>query len=430
MRTLRVIIEDTGTGRTEERDFSNSPVRIGRTRLNDLPLDSAYVSHYHAIITFDDDAIEYLDLGSTNGSFLKGNAIKPFAPINVDYNSPLCIGPLRLTFTYANESASVANQKFIGDTDVNQYQGTEVNPGAIQELRQAQMKIDALRSSYNAYRAAWKKLKDDLHSNLSQIPPLVRSLVFPYIPKVFPQITQESEYRSMIADFGASVKTISLTSVSSILELLGLSTENANANYDEDQLLKQISSMLTAFSNCFVELRRGLDQFSNELAIKAFSRQTGLHAAHTGQDVLAYLIDKDEKRNRVEELTSAFADIMIHQVALLTGVTEGVRSLLKNLDPDTIAKDLENNPEKILGIPISRGFWPLSITALWRRFQQFHANLVEDDHGVSQVLFGREFAKSYDAAKMRHQGGSEEHHSNSRRSKKSFSDRIKSRNRR
>jgi predicted component of type VI protein secretion system len=76
--------------------FDHSPVRIGRGPRNELAIDHAFVSHCHGVLHFDAAGIEFVDLGSTNGSYLAGKRIESNQSTELRTGSTLTIGPLRL----------------------------------------------------------------------------------------------------------------------------------------------------------------------------------------------------------------------------------------------------------------------------------------------------------------------------------------------
>src|SRR5690348_1235584 len=96
MLSLRVRVEDLAGGRTTEHAFRKSPVHIGRNELNELVLSQGFVSMWHAIVRFDQDVIEYVDLGSTNGTLLNGVRIGDRVPTEIKPGTDLRIGSLRL----------------------------------------------------------------------------------------------------------------------------------------------------------------------------------------------------------------------------------------------------------------------------------------------------------------------------------------------
>ena len=59
-------------GETHTVQLGDSTLRIGRHEDNDLVLDNAYLSRYHAEILSDGSRILIRDLGSTSGTFING----------------------------------------------------------------------------------------------------------------------------------------------------------------------------------------------------------------------------------------------------------------------------------------------------------------------------------------------------------------------
>jgi type VI secretion system protein len=174
---------------------------------------------------------------------------------------------------------------------------------------------------------------------------------------------------------------------------------------DGGELLRRIADVLDAFCSSFVELRSGLDQFGSDVAVRTFRDRTRLHHAEAGRDVLHYLLSGEAAgSSRVRDLKSAFADVMIHQIAMISGVMDGVRGLLKRFSPEAVEADLSLRPVKIGLFRVKRGLWPFSLVARWRRFAHLHEQFMEDDQGISAVLFGKEFARSYGAAHGEHAG--------------------------
>ena len=98
MMPLVVSVEDLDSGARSQFAFIRSPVRIGRSEINDLPLAQPFVSTWHAVVQFDDRETRYADLGSTNGSLVDGNRLATNAPILIEPGTEVVIGRLRLTF--------------------------------------------------------------------------------------------------------------------------------------------------------------------------------------------------------------------------------------------------------------------------------------------------------------------------------------------
>ena len=77
-----------------------------------------------------------------------------------------------------------------------------------------------------------------------------------------------------------------------------------------------------------------------------------------------------------------YADLMIHQVALINGMLEGARGLLARLDPGEIERSVT-------------AAWPTRGAALWKQYMQRHRELMESDRLLTEALFGPEFARAY-----------------------------------
>jgi predicted component of type VI protein secretion system len=75
---------------------------------------------------------------------------------------------------------------------------------------------------------------------------------------------------------------------------------------------------------------------------------------------------------------------MIHQVALLRGVVDGAGALLAGISPQAIGK---RAPARAF---TSRG------ADLWKAYEERYHEIA-DDGGISELLFGKEFARAYAA---------------------------------
>ena len=94
--------------------------------------------------------------------------------------------------------------------------------------------------------------------------------------------------------------------------------------------MERVGALLESFSQAFVELRKGYEQFGEEMALQLVQERNPLHDALRAKDVLRYLLDWNVDGNGAcsRAQRARFADLALHQVALLSGVMEGVRSML------------------------------------------------------------------------------------------------------
>ncbi len=85
-------------GPMESYELSKPTVAIGRSPGNDLPLEAAAVSRYHATISLRDGEVFLQDLGSINGTYVNGQRLPPDEPYNLQSGEEIQIGELRLIF--------------------------------------------------------------------------------------------------------------------------------------------------------------------------------------------------------------------------------------------------------------------------------------------------------------------------------------------
>ncbi len=374
--------------------FGKSPVRFGRNELNELIIDSTSVSRFHAIIHFDEYSIEYKDLASTNGTVRNGERLPPREPIKVQPRDKLIVGPLALTFDHTEETAPSRGQK----REVGQ--STVIDVNATENLRLTQVAMTTLQPIYQAMQKEWQSFDKALRSVVEGRSPQLQSMLLAAIEEQYPGIKDQHDYRV----FKTALKLPDLDDApAEIADGDALARAlHLPPGTNQGQLLLALSEILPAFCASFVELRRGFDQFGAELAINLFEESTPLTTAETAQDVLQYLITSEPgETSRVRELNGSFADMMIHQVALISGVMEGVRGVLQRFSPAAIGQSLAKKKVSVGPFKIGKGFWPLSVSALWKRFTEIHQSLMEDEQALNQVLFGRDFARSYDAARSR-----------------------------
>jgi pSer/pThr/pTyr-binding forkhead associated (FHA) protein len=70
------------TGEERESRFEGDTVRIGRARECELPLESGYISRFHARLERTQSGWEVIDEGSKNGVFVNGRRVSTSQPLN------------------------------------------------------------------------------------------------------------------------------------------------------------------------------------------------------------------------------------------------------------------------------------------------------------------------------------------------------------
>jgi predicted component of type VI protein secretion system len=153
---------------------------------------------------------------------------------------------------------------------------------------------------------------------------------------------------------------------------------------DIEQMLGRAAGVLETFARSFLELRRGYEEFGREMGVRTVQEGGALHRAPDPRRLLEYLLDP-AAQGRDAELQRAFADFMIHQVALLRGVVDGAQAILAELSPESIGQRVR-----------SRAFTSRAVD-LWKAYEQRYHEIADEDAAVSELLFGKEFARAYAA---------------------------------
>jgi predicted component of type VI protein secretion system len=184
---------------------------------------------------------------------------------------------------------------------------------------------------------------------------------------------------------GGPLRTLEQTALA---ELDSLSRRVLGRTMDEPGNLAlfvaRLEEVVEVFLRCFVALQKGQQQFQEATDIKVLGRRNPIERASSTAELssaLFSLVDLEAMRH----LENAYKNIMIHQVALLTGLMAGVRSLLGKLSPEAVAKEAGKEHRKP------------GIRALWQTYQRIHADLAEEDAETFETIFGPQFAKAYSA---------------------------------
>ena len=90
-----------------------------------------------------------------------------------------------------------------------------------------------------------------------------------------------------------------------------------------------------------------------------------------------------------KEIIAIFADFGIHHIAMMQGVTEGVRQLLQGLSPG--ANELD---------PGGRLFGGGKAKGQWKAYVEHFEQLLSDDNELHASIFGNEFARAYASVTM------------------------------
>jgi predicted component of type VI protein secretion system len=171
---------------------------------------------------------------------------------------------------------------------------------------------------------------------------------------------------------------------------MGSPTPSPRENQAASQVV-QLRTLLEAFSEAFVGLRKGYEQFGAEVGIRTITGSTALHRARNAREVMDYLLQPGtDPAVAARELIGIFADLGLHNIAMMEGITEGVRAVLQSLDPR--ANDLDTGG--------SRLFTSGKTKNQWKQYLERFDQIVTDDNELHATIFSDEFARAYATVTM------------------------------
>lgn len=392
---------------TAKSEFQHLPIRIGRNPLNDFVLEFTTVSSFHARIEDSNGSLCVRDLGSRNGIFLPsasdGNLVR-IAP-----NTSVALDPANLCFFVSPlfqvrvevvaQQAPVRNALACGTVLGNRaiISGTDSQPNFAEAGRPSAAPADP----------QFGRQRLPIPTGHGP-PPLYGEAGISGAPGQ-PTPSQAGISRPQSA---ASTQTFQLDpqtlALMGLRELAGslIPQRTLETSGDIARFITKLHDAMEVFCRTFVPLRQGYSEFVSSLDLQraasgrspyASPSATALTQAKTPEAIALALLDpQDRSFDGPSAVEGIFADLMIHQVALLDGVMEGVRSLLDELSPQSI--------ERATGGGGAAGLLGTKYKARWEEFCQRFEKLSEGQQAFSFV-FGQDFAEVYRQYWHRKAGG-------------------------
>src|ERR1017187_3085894 len=349
---IQILFRDPRSGSEKKYEFDQSPVRIGRNPLNNVVLEGNFVSGWHGIIRFDQTGTYYFDLGSTNGTCLDGKRLQKNTAIPILQTTRFTIWMFELIVTPCEP-------------------GTLASPPP----RHSAVETMAVtsRSSEVVQRGATPQTASHAHSSPSRIVPVGGRAPTPSPPTNAPA----PAHIHSAAPFAAPARPPSQPPSQ-------FPAPDAAKNQPTDRLVRCLR-IIGAFSEAFMGLKKGYEQFGSEVGVRPLSGTTPLHRARTSQVIVEYLLDPSiEPDVCARDLNAVFADMGIHDVALMEGISQSVRVLLAKLDPNA------------LDFKMGAGLWSgAKAKAKWSTYVETFNNLLAEEAALHAEIFGEEFASAY-----------------------------------
>jgi type VI secretion system protein ImpI len=407
---LRLRVTSTVDGTFIERTFDRFPVRIGRNPLSDFELDSPYVSQFHCVLELHGRQLMLRDLGSRNGTHLRNSGRVPphqlvdLGPSNYEFAIstllfqafPAEVAPPQSEQRPRMRGASVALDAETAEAMRLQMQGLGVQPNAAHVAQE-------LKPHFDAYRAAWLQFFNMLSTRTASLDTHSRTQLLQGLAREHPHLANEPDFQRL-AHFGQAELANSQHSANREATVALQAIKDLAASYLPNQPLEgpvdvvsfvtKLQSALDVFFKSFIPLRDGYKQFETKMEIRrptVRASQIGQFSVETAADpktLAAGILDwRDPRTDGPRQIESTFADLMIHQVAMLDGVMRGVKSLLGTLSPQAIESIAEKK---------NRGGWgPFKYESLWKTFIERHSDLADEEKETFELIFGKQFAQVY-----------------------------------
>ena len=412
---LVVRVHDTRTNTKKTQAFHHSPVRVGRNKLNELVLENAFVSQWHAVIRFDDARTVFVDLGSTNGTMIGTKRVAKNTEIELTENVELILGELRVRAIRAAVPDEVANSLRTSSFQINApqtYVGAAPNARTLMldgqdgqtdvsnalspsELTWFAEVSGRLTPFAEASAKANKALLQHVEYYLSHAPADSQTRVLIALVERFKDLTKTPGFLEMLGRLKIDPTVIGEVDITTWLNRLIYADKKGSVlAVDRARLLERVGAVLEAFGSSYVDLRGGYQQFTSEIAVRSAQASSGLSKANDARKVLGYLLAPEtDATDRIDELTRSFADMAIHQVAVLSGVIEGTRSLLLAVSPQ---QAFGVGPQEQVPTPSGFGaiFQAPKLSGAWKKFVTAHVGMLENDRFTREV-FGKSFARAY-----------------------------------
>jgi type VI secretion system protein ImpI len=413
---VRLQITNTQDGTAFERTFDRFPIRIGRNQLNDLQIDFPFVSQFHAVLELHGNQLMLRDLGSKNGTLQRGigkvppNTLVDLAKTNYEFAiTTVIFQAFAQTSIDAAPSSTKRREGMV-------LQSVPEEPPTHPLMQAAGGALaHQFGPLYEQYRASWEQLFGAIQSSLAAVDPQARSTFCQQLAQDLPAIAGEADFKNYAFPNNAESQRALSADSSSREERVALQGLRELASWylpagkpvtDVDDIvgfLQNVQDTLDVFLKCFVPLRDGYKQFESQMDIKKNTRPpsggssqaglSGVDRARNPSELAQQLLDwRNPSRDGSRAVESTFADLMIHQVAMLNGVMKGVKTLLAELAPQTIERALEDPKRKgTSGIQIG----PFRYKQLWDLYASRYSDLADEEKEAFALIFGPQFVQAY-----------------------------------
>jgi type VI secretion system protein ImpI len=401
---LAARVFDTQANQSFDATFAHSPIRIGRNQLNDLHLDRPYVSQFHAVIEQRDGQIIVKDLGSTNGTVFAGRRLARDTPTDITSAPEITIGPIVMRLALVDAAPKKAAPP--KDGTVLDY-GDASSPG-VPSLRPQKPIPPGAEDPYirqllpyiEAYRASWGAVYRVIYDHLPRLQPEVRQNYLKRLSMEQAALAAEADFQKLAQYYGVDPRLMAepgpaQAAHAAMIELAKTLAPGLKPLDDVEGVLsfaRKLRDSMEVFLKCFVSLRDGYQEFEAEVLARERGGAEGdrVATAKDEKELGMVLLTPEGGADAPRQLQNIFVDVMSHQVALINGVMEGVRTLLTKLSPKAIEEELEKRGRK-------GGLFSSKFEALWKLYEVVHGDYSGEDKETFLIIFGPQFSRAYAA---------------------------------
>ncbi len=411
MTMLRVAIHDPRTGMDEEAFFAQSPVRIGRNALNDLLLDEPSVSQWHGQLVFGEHGIEFVDVGSSNGTRVSGAPALANQTVPIALDSVIELGPLLLRaeqvdargararglgarvsedvltiLTTIDVGLAASDEAESDDTNAGPVPpDTAVASSAISQLQY----LHAILEVIGPLRAAYVEA---VAEQVDALPSASRSKLVPQLVRELPELGHMAEIGELAERHRISLdgpRREHATASEWLEKLAGAPLRGPQGeSIAEARALARVAVLLQTFARSLFELRRAKQEAARGLGLGGADESW----PRSGDDILAWLLDfRADGEDRVSGLMREFADLAVHQMALVAAMREGARALVEEMSPHATEQQLARTRSREGGL---RALLPTTDHSRWAAFRARFADLVDGERFL-RTAFGARFGRAY-----------------------------------
>lgn len=402
---LTAQVLDSQSNQSFDVSYERFPVRIGRNQLNDLHIDRAYVSQFHAAIEVNGKQIWVKDLGSTNGTMYRGQRLQRDQPIDVTGAPEIQIGPLliRLSLTEVTGAVSAQAGSQASILDIGTPAGANLMEKRRQRITPGQEDpfVRQLVPYLEAWRQHWANVYRLVYEHLTRLQPEVRTAYLKRLIVEHPELGQEADFQKVASYYGVAphdwgelgTQEAALGAITELARQLAPETPVPDDPMKVLGFARRIRDAMEVFLKGFVSLRDGYQEFEAEVLRKErFEQQGNKVGTAKDHEALGRVLFGPEANSQVHthQLHEIFVEVMTHQVALLNGVMEGVKQLLDTLAPQAIERAYEQKGKK-------GGLFSNKYEGLWETYQTVHGDYQGEDKETFLIIFGPQFSRAYAA---------------------------------